>query len=387
MRVAIATGGRFHVLDLARELHALGHDVTFYSYLPRPRAMSFGLPAQRQVSLFPLMAPMLAAEHLAPRSLARPLSHARTRMLDCLVARLLRPCDVLVAMSGMFLATLHAAKRRYSARVVLERGSRHILSQDRILRGMPHGEGADALSIPREVAGYDFADFISVPSRHVAESFVEFGIPQRKLLVNPYGCDLSMFPPTLRSGPRQRTILFVGTWSLRKGCDVLVQAWRMLDDVRLVHVGAVDDLQLPLDAGFTHVDPVPQQALSRFYAEADVFVLASREEGLALVQVQALASGLPIVCTGRTGGADLRDLMACDDALLEVPPDDPEKFAAAITRALERAELVPSHSPRQLVDDLRPLSWRAYGGRYDQHLRTIASHYMPSDEAEQGSRH
>jgi hypothetical protein len=32
-RVAIATAGRFHVLDLAREFNALGYGVDFYSYV------------------------------------------------------------------------------------------------------------------------------------------------------------------------------------------------------------------------------------------------------------------------------------------------------------------------------------------------------------------
>jgi glycosyltransferase involved in cell wall biosynthesis len=375
MRVAVVAGGRFHVLDLARELHALGHDVTFYSYLPRQRATSFGLPATCQFSLFPFIGPLLAAEHFATARLQQTISHARMRMLDRLVAHVLRPCDVLVAMSGLFLATLEAAKRKYAATVILERGSRHILSQDRILRDMPGGVGADPFSIPRELAGYELADFISVPSRHVAESFIEASVAKQKLLVNPYGCDLSMFPPTVRHGPRQRTILFVGTWSLRKGCDVLLQAWRMLGHVRLLHVGAVDDLPLPSDLGFTHVDPVPQQALSKFYADADVFVLASREEGLALVQAQALASGLPIVCTTRTGGVDLRDLVNCDEAVIEVPPDDAAKLTAALERALARVEAAPSGTPRRVVNDLEPLSWCAYGQRYDRNLReAIAGH-------------
>ena len=34
LRIAIATAGRFHVLDLARELNALGYAVDFYSYVP-----------------------------------------------------------------------------------------------------------------------------------------------------------------------------------------------------------------------------------------------------------------------------------------------------------------------------------------------------------------
>jgi glycosyltransferase involved in cell wall biosynthesis len=183
-----------------------------------------------------------------------------------------------------------------------------------------------------------------------------------------------MFPPTVRSGARQRTILFVGAWSLRKGCDVLLQAWRMLDGVRLVHVGPVGDLPLPTDAGFVHVDPVPQQMLSRHYAEADVFVLASREEGLALVQAQALGSGVPVVCTTRTGGVDLRDLLGCGDAVLEVPPDDAAALAAAIRRALDRVEATPAKGARNVVASLSPLAWRAYGERYDRQLReTVVS--------------
>jgi len=368
MRVAVVTGGRFHVLDLARELHALGHDVTFYSYLPRTRATAFGLPAQCQVSLFPVLAPVLAAERFAPATPARSISHVQMRLLDRLVARLLRPCDVLVAMAGLFVATLTAARKKYAATIVLERGSRHIVSQDEILRAAG-GDGADAFSIPRELAGYEMSDFISVPSRQAADSFVERAVPSRKLLVNPYGCDLSMFPPTVRTGAPQRTILFVGLWSRRKGCDVLLTAWRTLAGVRLVHVGPVGDLPLPSDVGFTHVDPVPQQMLSRYYAEADLFVLASREEGLALVQAQALASGLPVVCTSRTGGVDLRDLLGCDEAVTEVPPDDPEKLATAIRRVLDRIGTASAHGPRKVAADLSPMSWRAYGERYDRLLR------------------
>jgi hypothetical protein len=44
MRVAIMTAGRFHVLDLARELAALGHEVAFYSYVLKKMAVRFGLP-------------------------------------------------------------------------------------------------------------------------------------------------------------------------------------------------------------------------------------------------------------------------------------------------------------------------------------------------------
>lgn len=44
MRIGIASLGRFHVLDLARELDVLGEEVQFHSYVPRKRAERFGLP-------------------------------------------------------------------------------------------------------------------------------------------------------------------------------------------------------------------------------------------------------------------------------------------------------------------------------------------------------
>jgi hypothetical protein len=355
VKIAIATKGRFHVLDLARELMALGHEVTFYSCMPKARAAAFGLPEANHVSVLALMTPFLIAERYAPAYLAKAASRQGMGVLDRAIAAMLRPCDVLIAMSGIFLETLKSAKRRYGATVILERGSRHIVSQDRILRSMPGGDGADPFSIPRELDGYAIADIISIPSRHVAESFVAEGVAESQLMINPYGCDLAMFPPTARKGTPERTI---------------VEAWRALDGVRLLHVGPMGDLPLPVDSNFVHVDAVSQERLSEFYAQADVFVLASREEGLALVQAQALASGLPVVCTTRTGGADLRDLTGAGRAVIEVEPDDPVALAVALKEALATSVRQGS-GPRKVVRDLTALSWRAYGARYDANLRTL----------------
>jgi glycosyltransferase involved in cell wall biosynthesis len=158
-----------------------------------------------------------------------------------------------------------------------------------------------------------------------------------------------------------------GTWSLRKGSDVLVDAWRELTGVKLLHVGPLGDAPLPTDPGFEHVDAVPQSALPAYYAKADVFALASREEGLALVQVQALASGLPIVCTARSGGEDLKQWLSTPDTIQVVPPDDVAAFSGALRLALDRRA-----SPGTLRDPLGParreLSWRAYAERYERRI-------------------
>ena len=74
------------------------------------------------------------------------------------------------------------------------------------------------------------------------------------------------------------------------------------------------------DPRFVHIDPVPQTELARFYAEADAFVLASREDGFGVVLAQALASGLPVICTDRTGGADLAHTPALAQRITRLYP-------------------------------------------------------------------
>jgi len=332
VRVGVVTTGRFHVLDLARELSSLGHRVAFYSCVPRARAARFGLPPGAHRNILAPAVPLLLAQRLGPRFLRPALDRALLAGADRLAARFMEPCDAFIGMSGLCVESAAAARRRFGALVFVERGSRHILSQKEILDAMPacgQKKTVPWYAVERELATYEAADVIVVPSRHAEQSFLERGMPSRKIFRNPYGVDLRMFPATPAPPPDPPVLLHVGAWSLRKGCDVLTEAWRRLRGVRLLHVGPVEDLPLPREPLFEHHNPVPQWRLNGFYGRAHVLVLASREEGLALVLVQALASGLFVVCTDRTGGEDLRELLADPSAVSIVPPDDPDRLAAA----------------------------------------------------------
>jgi glycosyltransferase involved in cell wall biosynthesis len=163
--------------------------------------------------------------------------------------------------------------------------------------------------------------------------------------------------------------LFVGGWTYRKGADVLWAAIEQLPEARLIHVGGGGDVGFPVSERFVHYESVPQWRLSEFYAQAHVFAIASREEGLALVQPQALASGLPIVCTDRTGGADLRLTPGLAARIRVVPSGDPNALAEAISSTLaEDSQPIPE-SDRQI------LSWRGYGLRYARELDSVDSRH------------
>jgi glycosyltransferase involved in cell wall biosynthesis len=332
MRIAIATGGRYHVLDLARELRAIGHHVKFYSYVPRARASRFGLPDGCHVSLLAFVLPVVAWQRLMPRLAPQIRERVLYALLNRAVIMRLHPCDIFICMSGIYLEAARFARERYGAAIWLERGSRHILSQLEILAAVSGAERPSPLAIRRELAGYVLADRIVIPSHHVAKSFCSDASVYAKLFYNPYGVDLAMFPTRQEKAPAKPFLfLFVGTWSLHKGCDLLEEAVRKVSGVRLIHVGAIGDLRFPTgDDRFVHINPVPQPELPRFYAAADVFVLASRREGFGVVLSQALASGLPVVCTDGTGGPDLAHTAALAARITIVPAGDLDALTHAI---------------------------------------------------------
>jgi L-malate glycosyltransferase len=73
----------------------------------------------------------------------------------------------------------------------------------------------------------------------------------------------------------------------------------------------------------------------RLVADADVFVMSSREEGLGTSVLDAMACGIPIASTAAGGIPE----MLGDGSGLLVPPGDAVALAAAVARLLTDAEL------------------------------------------------
>ena len=283
LRIAIATGGRFHVLDLARELIALGHEVRFYSYVPKARALKFGLPARCHVSLLPFMWPLIAWERLLPNAAPEMREKLLAVALNRAVMARLNSCDVFIGMSGLILEAARFAKSKFGARIYVERGSRHIVSQARILEQIPGAQTPNRLTIERELAGYKLADRIAVASGQVVDSFLEEDPSLApKLFTNPYGVDLEQFPQrkTIPSGPP--TVLFVGGWTYRKGADVLSAALEQLPEARLIHVGGGGDVSFPLASTSFITIPFPNGGSANFTPRRMSSPLRPEKKGLGL---------------------------------------------------------------------------------------------------------
>ena len=144
--------------------------------------------------------------------------------------------EILVGLELAFPYTLRRAKE-LGAKTVLQHGSSHIVYQDQILReeydrlGLRGHEFAHPQIIAKELLEYQEADFISIPSLYVKETFLQRGVPAAKLLHVPYGVDLSNFYPIPKVDKTFR-VIHCGNLSLRKGVHYLLQAFSELQVAR-----------------------------------------------------------------------------------------------------------------------------------------------------------
>ena len=313
MKVAVASVGPFHAFDLARQMDRLGHLEQLYTAYPSWRVE--GLPKEK-VSSFPwLMAPAMIANRLGLNRVRDGLSIPMIETFDRWMAERLAPCDVFHCLSSFGLQSHRAARSKHGALTVCDRGSTHIEFQDEILRDEFARFGAtfagiDSRLVGRELEEYALCDLIFVPSAFVMRTFVDRGVPREKLRLNPYGVDLAMFHREPKSD-RTFRVLFVGTVSLRKGLPYLFEAIEGLghSDIELCIVGALEAEMRPImakyEGRFRYIGAVARDELYKHYSQASVLVLPSIEEGLALVQAQAMACGVPVIATENTGAADL----------------------------------------------------------------------------------
>lgn len=80
----------------------------------------------------------------------------------------------------------------------------------------------------------------------------------------------------------------------------------------------------------------PRPDLGPAYADADVFALSSRWEGLPYVVLEAMAFGLPVAATNVDG---IREAVRDGRTGLLVNPDDAESLGDALSRLLSSAEM------------------------------------------------
>lgn len=367
MRVNISVHGRWHAFELANGLHrrgAMGRLVTTYPAIVARRFVAPGIEI-RSRPLLELRRRLYDRWQIGAKpdlaiAIAFARYAARTATSDA---------DILVGWSSAILEAI-ALARSGGLKVVVERGSTHILNQMRILTeaydefGLVY-DGTQAGIIERELAEYDAADAIAVPTSFAADSFVAEGIARDKLIVNPYGVDLTRFEPT-PSDPnttRPVRVLFVGRVGIQKGVPWLLKAFARLDGAAELHLIGPVDSEAAVFLGSRSANVVvrgalPGPALAAEYAAADVFCLPSLQEGMPLTLLQAMASGLPSVVSPAAQGP------VCDGLEgLVVPAKSVDDMAAALERLIRSPEERRSMGTKARAVVAQGYGWQDYADR------------------------
>jgi glycosyltransferase involved in cell wall biosynthesis len=152
---------------------------------------------------------------------------------------------------------------------------------------------------------------VFTPSEYVRQKVLRrFG--NANVLAVPSGVNTGFFHPTAAQSIHRlpdRYILFVGSLEPRKNLPALINAWdqikREFPEVALVIAGAAGQVFRPVklpqgDPNLLFTGHLGAE-LPGLYANAELFVLPSLDEGFGLPALEAMACGTPVIVSN--GGA------------------------------------------------------------------------------------
>lgn len=109
--------------------------------------------------------------------------------------------------------------------------------------------------------------------------------------------------PSVQSSCQNKTVVAVGRYTWQKGFDMLLRAWRKVEDVRqdwqLKIVGAGDSSEYSCFAQELQLKCVefsgPVKDVNEVFGQSSIMAFSSRYEGFGMVLIEAMACGVPTV--------------------------------------------------------------------------------------------
>ncbi len=141
--------------------------------------------------------------------------------------------------------------------------------------------------------------------------------PTQPMNVIPNGISVEDFVPSSGSTDGKIRVISTSRLTPRKGLRFLIQALAEMKtrqgvtDIEVLLIGdghereSLEDMarEMGVSNQVRFIGRVDHAELKSWYAQADIFILPSMNEGMSNAMLEALASGLPLLVT-RTGGAD-----------------------------------------------------------------------------------
>ncbi|WFR64948.1 glycosyltransferase family 4 protein [Paenibacillus amylolyticus] len=205
---------------------------------------------------------------------------------------------------------------------------------------------------PSRLTSLKKADWIAVNSQSLRQRLGRrFPLVKRRMSVVPLGADLSRFRPVESADEQVQlrtqfgitqpfSILYVGRLIPGKGVDVLIRATAILQrqmPVQLVvagkgppyYVRKLRELAHKLKVHVSFRGQINHEHIDRLYRAVDCLVCPSQEhEAFGLVNVEAMASGLPVIASDNGG---IREIIESGvNGYLVTAYQHPQRFASCL---------------------------------------------------------
>ena len=319
MNISIIVGGRFHAFNLAEQLNNNNNLKQLITTYPKYFIKkNYGIDKKKIQSVI--------LKEIIQRSFLNKIYNFNDKLIehfDNKAQKLLdfKDLDILIGWSSFSLKSFQLVKNNKCLKI-LERGSTHIDFQTNIMKeeylinnltpNLP-----SKYIIDKEKMEYQLADHIMVPTEFARQTFLTRGFAEKKIIKIPYGVDLKEFQKKKSNKEKGLIfrIIYTGTLSIRKGVLYLLKSFEELNlkNSQLLMIGNIDsEIKSKINKYRSNKKiifkkSISQSKLSEQYSSSNVFITCSIEEGLSMVQLQAMSCGLPIICTPNSGGYEIID--------------------------------------------------------------------------------
>ena len=263
------------------------------------------------------------------------------RIASKVASRSIRPGDIVYMWPPYDLRLIRRAQD-LGATVVAERTNcmvpmgREVLSRAFARRGLPLPQGwYPAQGIAEESEQMLQCNFVTAPNPLVSQSLLDSGVPKARILETFYGFSPLRLAKAIGIDRPERppVFAFVGHGIVRKGLDVLLEAWEQAGlKGKLLLAGPIDEDLRKTYANILARPDVQElghvKDIATVYAAADVFVFPTHEEGGPQVIYEAAGCGLPSIVSPMGAGRIVRHEIEC----LMIDPLSVDDLAAALTR-------------------------------------------------------
>ncbi|MBV8833815.1 MAG: glycosyltransferase family 4 protein [Acidobacteriaceae bacterium] len=198
------------------------------------------------------------------------------------------------------------------------------------------------------------SDLIIAVSRFTADQLMSLlGVEAPRIRIVPHGVYV---PQSVAMQKREQMILFVGALQVRKNIANLVRAFEnaSLRGWRLVLAGAPNGFgaeeilnrigRSPARDQIEITGYLSAEKLENLYRRASTFAFPSLDEGFGIPVLEAMAHGVPVMTSNRSGTAEV-----AGDAALLVNPENIEEMCDALKRLTADSDLREDLSRKGLV--------------------------------------